>query len=651
MCAALAGAAILAISAVVVTLLAPGNTRLDGWFIDGAILAGAALAGLRGFLVPANRAEWWSLAAALCVWAIGDRYYFAELAGQADPPIPSPADPFYLSFYPLAALWLVLGIRRRSRGMPGELVVDALIGVLSVSAIVAAVVFPDVLTVAGGDTAKVLTNLAYPVGDLFLIGLLVSGALLTGHRPGPSWLLGALGLVLFVAADSIYLYQTAAGTYQAAMPLDALWSLGAVLMGAAAWARAQREDAARRSWSTLIPLIAFAAAAFALEIVDDWGTPLEPAAHVLAVATLVLVVARLAWVLVVNRRLVSARDHDAVTDELTGLHNRRALMRDLDAWIDRAASPERRTVAMFDLNHFKDYNDTFGHAAGDHLLRRLGAKLDGAVSGRALAYRLGGDEFCVVTDPGVAHPRDVVDAGRRALSERGEGFHVTCEAGMAIVPEEATDRTQALRLADERMYAEKRRRPEAAEEQATGGLLRALAERDPALTAHLQETVRLAEAVGRSLDMDEDQIEVLKRATELHDIGKMAIPDSVLLKPGPLTASERRLLHQHPLIGERIINAVPALRPVGSIVRSTGQHFDDVAHGARGAIPLASRIVAACAAYDSMTAGRPYRPPRTSADAIAELRRCAGTQFDPVVVDAVADSVRALAKVGGTAVQ
>jgi HD-GYP domain-containing protein (c-di-GMP phosphodiesterase class II) len=145
--------------------------------------------------------------------------------------------------------------------------------------------------------------------------------------------------------------------------------------------------------------------------------------------------------------------------------------------------------------------------------------------------------------------------------------------------------------------------------------------------------------------MSDPEIVQVRRAAVLHDIGKIAIPDGILSKPGPLDAEEWTLMRQHTIIGQRILSAAPALQPVANIVRATHERYDGRGYPDRLAgeeIPLAARIVFACDAYDAMTATRPYSRGRDAAAAMVELRRCAGTQFDPAVVDALTREVRAL---------
>jgi HD-GYP domain-containing protein (c-di-GMP phosphodiesterase class II) len=160
---------------------------------------------------------------------------------------------------------------------------------------------------------------------------------------------------------------------------------------------------------------------------------------------------------------------------------------------------------------------------------------------------------------------------------------------------------------------------------------------------HLREVAELAVAVGHRLGLAREELDELARAAELHDIGKMAIPDAILDKPEPLSDAETAFIRRHTAIGEGILGAAPALVPVAKLVRSTHERYDGRGYpdGLAGeAIPLGSRIVFACDAYEAMTADRPYSRRRSSEDAIAELERCAGSQFDPVVVDALTEVVR-----------
>jgi len=295
-------------------------------------------------------------------------------------------------------------------------------------------------------------------------------------------------------------------------------------------------------------------------------------------------------------------------------------------------------LGLFDLDGFKIYNDTFGHPAGDALLARLGARLEEVMSGRGTAYRMGGDEFCVLARVGRSGAEELLAAAREALSEQGEGFAIGASYGSVSIPTETTDPVQALHIADQRMYAGKSRRGDSAGRQTTDVLMRVLAERSPDLGEHLDDVTALCARVADVLGVPEDERGPLLQAAALHDIGKAAVPDAILTKPGPLNDEEWAFMRQHTLIGERIVSAAPALARAAELVRASHEHFDGTGYpdGLAGSqIPLAARIVAVCDAYDAMTASRPYRPtPMSPEGALAELQRSAGTQFDPAVVAA-----------------
>jgi diguanylate cyclase (GGDEF)-like protein len=384
----------------------------------------------------------------------------------------------------------------------------------------------------------------------------------------------------------------------------------------------------------------FVPAAFAVVgvglLLYDHFVRVDLLALVLAGASLFAVVARMTLTLLENGAMLRASRHEAETDALTGLRNRRKLQADLEESLARG--PARTSmILMFDLDGFKGYNDTFGHPAGDALLVRLASRLEKVVEPFGTAYRLGGDEFCVLAPGGFD---DVVALRRRAetaLSEKGEGFWIRSSCGVAVLPNEAATASEALRLIDVRMYEEKSSRPSAGK-QTMSVLLSALQERDPALVDHTGHVARLAAEVGRMLGLHGETLERIALAGQLHDIGKIAIPESILSKPEPLTDAEWAFIKRHTLIGERIVGAAPALAAVGGLIRSSHERWDGAGYPdqLRGdEIPLGARIVFACDSYDSMTSNRPYQPSVTPEEARNELRRHAGTQFDPGVVDAL----------------
>jgi diguanylate cyclase (GGDEF)-like protein len=336
-----------------------------------------------------------------------------------------------------------------------------------------------------------------------------------------------------------------------------------------------------------------------------------------------------------NGHLLDASREEALSDALTGLANRRALITDLAAVVD-PGHPQPTILILFDLDGFKGYNDSFGHPAGDALLELLGRRLRRAVAlCGGTAYRMGGDEFCVLAP--AEDPGRVVWAAWTALSERGEGFAVGCSYGVAEIPHEAGSVEAALRIADRRLYDDKASGRPSGEHQSADMLLALIDERGAGLREHAEGVALLAELTAERLGLSEEEIIDAGLAAKLHDVGKDAIPDGVVSKPGSLDPAEQRAIERHTLIGERIIGAAPDMVPVAKLVRSSHERFDGTGYpdGLDGEqIPIGARVLAVCDAYDAMVTDRVYQNRVSPADALCELRRCAGTQFDPRVVEA-----------------
>ncbi len=321
----------------------------------------------------------------------------------------------------------------------------------------------------------------------------------------------------------------------------------------------------------------------------------------------------------------------ACVDELTGLPNRRQLTADLRAAM---AAGHPRVLAVFDLDGFKAYNDAFGHPAGDSLLARLADNLATVASEHtSTAYRLGGDEFCLLCDD-----EDVVAAAALALQERGDGFSIGSSYGAVQLSTCAGSAERAMVVSDQRLYATKHGRSGAARQQVHDVLMRVLREREPDLDAHVREVAVLSRRVGEALGLRGTALDEVSIAAQMHDIGKVAIPDTILGKPGPLDEAEWAIMKQHTVLGERILAAAPALGSIATIVRSSHERWDGRGYpdGLAGeAIPLGSRIVCACDAFHAMTSDRPYAARRSVEEALEELRAHAGRQFDRDVVEAL----------------
>jgi diguanylate cyclase (GGDEF)-like protein len=331
------------------------------------------------------------------------------------------------------------------------------------------------------------------------------------------------------------------------------------------------------------------------------------------------------------------------TDSLTGLGNRRKLMADLELALEDG---DTAVLVMLDLDGFKAYNDTFGHGAGDALLARLGQRLATRLHGAGSAYRPGGDEFCVLAPASSDTAASLEALAVDALSDVAGAFAVSAASGAVLLGEEAQTVSSALGLADQRMYAQKAGKRTGAGRQAKDVLLATLSARSPDLGRHTTGVAELTDAVGRRLGLPEEDLIAIRQAADLHDIGKMGIPDAILQKPGPLTPEEWAFMHQHTIIGERIVSVAPALVRVGQLIRSSHERFDGAGYPDRLAgeeIPIGSRVIAVCDAYEAIVSDRPYRAARTPEEALAELRRCAGEQFDPAVVAAFEATLSAVA--------
>lgn len=616
---------------------ASADRLFDEWVFNAAFAAAAASCLWRAVRYTDARAMWLALGGGLALWAAGEIYWTVALASSADIPFPSASDWLMLGFYPCAYAAVVLHVRERLRGVPRSVWLDGLVGALATAAVGTAVVFEPVLHASGGDELVIAVNLAYPLGDLLLLGLAAASLGLTAWRPDRTRVVLSAGLAAAALADGVFLYRGAASEFVESSAFDSLWTAAALLLAFAPWQRSRRLRPDGLSGRKLLVLpSAFALMAIGV-LVAGQLTAVHPAAVVLAVATLIAVTTRLVLTLEENIRLLEQASHAASTDALTGLGNRRKLMDDLERTVALAADGDAHAAIVFDLDGFKLYNDAFGHPEGDLLLARLARKLRTAVAPWGTAYRVGGDEFCAVIRVDEETIDTVAAVAAAALHERGEGFFVTCSFGVVLLPDESSSAAHALKLADQRLYGKKEERPSAPALQTRDVLLRALEEREPRLRTHLQHVSELAAAVGRRLGLPAQELTTIARAAELHDVGKVAVPDAILLKPGPLSEEERDFMRRHTVVGEQILAAAPAMANVARLVRSSHERMDGGGYpdGLVGEeIPLGARIVAVCDAFDAMTSDRPYRRGVAPAAALAELTRCAPDQFDPAVVAA-----------------
>jgi two-component system, cell cycle response regulator len=604
---------------------------IEEWVYDFVTMSAALATLLRAAVRTEERLAWGLLGFGLLSWALADLYWTVLLRDMAEPPFPNGSDAFYLVGYGLILAGMVAYVRSRVGRMSAIVWTDVAMGALCVTAIGSSLLMDYVLANTTGTPTQIAVAIAYPALDLIILAVAAGAVALTGWRPGRALGLVAVGVACGAVGDGVYTYQSLAGTYTAAAWNNFLWPLATVLIAAAALQPSprHRETAPAEGWRAFASPTIFALGVFALLLLERQDMN-EPAVTALTIATLIAVIVRLVLTFAQNHRLVIELE----TDPLTGLFNRGKLVYDLDRLLS-ADEPDPHLLAILDLDGFKAYNDAFGHPAGDALLIRLGHQLAAAVGDAGRAYRMGGDEFAMLIPGNSGEATRAVDAGAAALSEHGEGFEVTCSCGSAEIPAEATDRSTALQLADQRMYGQKDSRRPSPGGEVEAVLIRVLNQRAPELGEHGNAVKSLALAVGRDMSLPPGELATLSRASELHDVGKIAIPDAILNKRTPLDDEEWEFIRQHTILGERIVSAAPSLASVGRLIRASHERWDGDGYpdGLRGeSIPLAARIIFVCDAYDAITADRPYSPARGPETALEELRRGAGSQFDSDVV-------------------
>jgi len=406
---------------IVVHPLAPAASDLLKKYAAGSVFFGAAtLCAVKARSSRDERFAWWSFALAMTLWGTASLYFAVILWDRASIPYPSVADGFWLAFYVPAYGALLSLLRRRAGGARRSVWLDALVGGLGVGGAGAAVAFQAVLAHGGGTALATATNLAYPVGDLGLLALVVGAITVTGWKASGPWRWIAPALAIFVVADSIYLVQVANGTYELGTIFDLGWPVAALLVGLAAWRPQERVDpAASVQDAILVPALS-GLAALALLVVDHFVRA-NPVAVALATASILIILVRLYLTVQDNTRLLAHSREEAMTDALTGLGNRRQLTADLAARLGRLDAARPLVLTLFDLDGFKHYNDTFGHPAGDQLLTRLGGRLRDLMAQQGMAYRMGGDEFCVLWTCADADEASIITmeaAAVAALSEQ-----------------------------------------------------------------------------------------------------------------------------------------------------------------------------------------------------------------------------------------
>jgi diguanylate cyclase (GGDEF)-like protein len=422
-----------------------------------AVILGAGLACLiRASDYRRERAAWLWIGAAILTWGAAEVYWTAFIEGNASAPYPSPADVGYLAFYPLAYAGLAMLVRARAHQIKWRLWTDGLIAALGTAALGTAFVFDFVAEKATGTTLEKLTTLSYPLGDIAMLSMVVGVIALTGWRPGRTWSLLLAGLSALVVADIAYTLQATEGVLPGGEWINPIYLIAAVCLAAAVWQPAEAAEitsSQENSRREIIVPAVFAAVMIGLFAMQYYSAT-GGLSTVLWAATMTAVVVRLTMSDRENHKLLE----EVRTDFLTGLGNRGRMQVELAETCERASSEQPAMLYLFDLNGFKRYNDTFGHPAGDRLLNRLGSRLKATIGGDGSAYRIGGDEFCLLLTCAEDRFEAVARAATEALTEHDRGVEVSSSWGAASIPSEAGDPSTALQLADVRMYAQKESR-------------------------------------------------------------------------------------------------------------------------------------------------------------------------------------------------
>jgi len=363
-----------------------------------------------------------------------------------------------------------------------------------------------------------------------------------------------------------------------------------------------------------------------------------------------------------NARLFERLDELAKRDSLTGLFNHGQFHAKLDDELDRAERyGQPLSVVMFDLNDFKALNDELGHAEGDRVLREVAKGLEASCGAAGSAFRVGGDEFAAVL-PGASAAAAADLAKQVAVAVSALDVGITISHGVGEWPHDGPSKPLLLFNADRALYAVKHQEdarqvtrrgresppaglPHAPRDDAgrrqrhsvTNALARAVDAKDSYTRSHSETVAQLCVLIGEELGFEGAGLQSLRLAGLLHDVGKIGIADAILQKPTRLSPEEFEVMKTHTTLGHRIISGADLEREAEWILhhheRPDGRGYP---HGLRGEqLPLESRIILVADAFEAMTSDRPYRKGRSTGDAMAELRRHAGTQFAPCCVDAL----------------
>jgi diguanylate cyclase (GGDEF)-like protein len=441
-------------------------TWLDGWVVCAIEGTASIICIIRGLDKNPGRVAPLALGLGLLSWTLGDVFLTIESLGGKTPAVPSTADVFYIGFYPLAYVATVQLLRTAMGRLSKPNWLDGLVAGLGAAAICAAFAFHSILHAAGGSVLTAATNLAYPIGDLLLLSLVIGGTVLLSGRSTLPWFLLAAGISLNVIGDTANLFSSST-IFASRVGTDfnaVAWPASILLMSMSVWLKPRTLDPLRAQRVAGVALPSLAAVSGLAILLIGYERSVSWVALWLATGTLLAAGLRLTLSARDLRILTEERHRLAQTDELTGLGNRRYLFHVLETFFADYANPwttSRNLAFLFiDLNRFKEINDSFGHPAGDELLRQLGPRLSRVVPATGSVFRLGGDELAVVLV-------DADEAAAEAVAQ--EILNVICEPfilqkmkasvgasiGIALAPSDAAEAVGLTWCADTAMYRAK----------------------------------------------------------------------------------------------------------------------------------------------------------------------------------------------------
>lgn len=657
------GAIGLLILTFVAGLLSDPTSAVARWVPISVVAAGFVACAVRATTVRDDHGAWLVMSVAILVWTLG------AVADAINHAPPAAADGVgavcRVAFYPLAYLSLVQLVRGRITRFASALWLDGLIGALAVAAVGMGVVVQPVIESAEGDLGQLVMRLILPLGDMLLLAFVAGVMALNSWRPGRAWV--AIGVALGLLALTHSIELTFGVDEFAGVELTTLmWPIALALIGLAAWRPSTLATQLRlEGWGLLVGPTLFGWLTVALVA---YGNFVELGALGLLLATVTLLLVMIRTGLTFKENIAIAEELRAEVaqssrDPLTGLINHRSFHQKLAAAVDRAhASGSDLSLILFDIDDFRPLNDRLGHQAGDAVLRAIALAIHDRLRNEDHLGRIGGEEFACLLPATSGTAAWLVADRARALIERmdfGEAGSVTISAGVCDLTH-ASSAGDLLRLTDGALYWAKshgrntvaRYHPDvidvlSAEDRAAqaerartlsavAALARAVDAKDTTTQQHSNRVSAIAGDIAGRLGWSHDQIVLLREAALVHDVGKIGVPDSILLKPTPLLPQERAVMQTHAGLGAQIVRDVLTEEQT-AWVRSHHERWDG--HGypdtLRGSdIPEGALILAVADSWDAMTADRAYRKAMDADRAIAILREGAGSQWWTLAVTA-----------------